>query len=593
MYYSEDLIEEVRSSNDVVDIISSYVRLTKKGSSYFGLCPFHNEKSPSFSVSPGKQMYYCFGCGEGGNVISFIMKYENYTFKEAVKFLADRAGIRLPEVEATPEEKRKAGIKAVLLDINKEAALYFYKLLKSEKGERGYRYLRDRGLSDETIKSFGLGYSSNYKDDLYQYMKGRGYKDDILKETGLFTFSERGVFDKFCNRVMFPIMDVNSRVIGFGGRVMGEGEPKYLNSPETLVFDKGKNLYGMNIARSSKKGSILICEGYMDVISLHQAGFNNAVASLGTALTPRQASLIKRYSDRVYLTYDSDGAGVKAALRAIPIFKEAGCTLKVINMEPYKDPDEFIKNKGSAAYEERIEKARNSFLYEIDKMKEGVDMDSPDAKAAFYTDVARKLLSFSDELERNVYIDSVSREFFIPKEALEQSVRQQALTYKGENTGNRQADYENKKREKKTAEEKINDGIKTSQRILLTWIIEEPEIYGRIKDIISADDFDDEIYHKAAQMVFDQLENGEKPTPAKAVDLFSDEEEHRIVASLFNTQLVESLDGAEKEKAVTDTVKKVKDYSLTKAIRAATDGGEMQRLMMEQSALKNLVIHLY
>lgn len=592
MYYSDDLIEEVRAANDVVDVISSYVRLTKKGSSYFGLCPFHNEKSPSFSVSPGKQMYYCFGCGEGGNAISFIMKYENYTFQEAVKYLADRAGIRLPEVEATPEEKRKAGIKSVLLDINKEAALYFYKLLKSDKGEHGYEYLRGRGLSDDTIKGFGLGYSSNYKDDLYRYMRSKGYNDDILKETGLFTFSERGVFDKFSNRVMFPIMDVNSRVIGFGGRVMGEGEPKYLNSPETLVFDKGKNLYGMNIARTSRKGSILICEGYMDVIALHQAGFDNAVASLGTALTPRQASLIKRYSSNVYLTYDSDGAGVKAALRAIPIFKEAGCTLKVINMKPYKDPDEFIKNKGPDAYEERIEKARNSFLYEIDRMKENTDMDSPDAKAAFYIDVARKLLSFSDELERNVYIDTVSREFFIPKEALEQSVRQQALTYKGEDSAKRQSDYDNKKREKKTAEEKINDGIKTSQRLLLTWIIDEPEIYEKIKGIVGADDFDDEIYHKAAGMIFVQLENGEKPTPAKVVNLFTDEEEHKVVASLFNTQLAESLSGAEKEKAITDTVKKVKDYSLTKAIKAATDGSEMQRLMMEHNALKTLCIHL-
>lgn len=592
MYYSDDLIEEVRAANDVVDVISSYVKLTKKGSSYFGLCPFHNEKSPSFSVSPGKQMYYCFGCGEGGNAISFIMKYENYTFQEAVKYLADRAGIRLPEVEATPEEKRKAGIKSVLLDINKEAALYFYKLLKSDKGERGYEYLRGRGLSDDTIKGFGLGYSSNYKDDLYRYMRSKGYNDDILKETGLFTFSERGVFDKFSNRVMFPIMDINSRVIGFGGRVMGEGEPKYLNSPETLVFDKGKNLYGMNIARTSRKGSILICEGYMDVISLHQAGFDNAVASLGTALTPRQASLIKRYSSNVYLTYDSDGAGVKAALRAIPIFKEAGCTLKVINMKPYKDPDEFIKNKGPDAYEERIEKARNSFLYEIDRMKENTDMDSPDAKAAFYIDVAKKLLSFSDELERNVYIDTVSREFFIPKEALEQSVRQQALTYKGEDSAKRQSGYDNKKREKKTAEEKINDGIKTSQRLLLTWIIEEPEIYEKIKGIVGADDFDDEIYHKAAGMIFSQLENGEKPTPAKVVNLFTDEEEHKVVASLFNTQLVESLNGAEKEKAITDTVKKVKDYSLTKAIKAATDGSEMQRLMMEHNALKTLFIHL-
>ena len=338
MYYSEDLVEEIRLKNDIVDVISGYVKLQKKGSSYFGLCPFHNEKSPSFSVSRSKQMYYCFGCGAGGNVFTFIMEYENYTFAEALKFLAERAGVELPEIEYSNEAKEKANLKATLLEINKLAAKYFYAQLKTEKGSVAHKYLTDRGLSEETITAFGLGYSNIYSDDLYKYLKLQGYSDDLLMKAGLISVNEKnGVYDKFWNRVMFPIMDANNRVIGFGGRVMGKGEPKYLNSPETEVFDKSRNLYGLNRARTSRKSYFLLCEGYMDVIALHQAGFTNAVASLGTAFTPGHASLIKRYVNEVYLTFDSDGAGTKAALRAIPILKEAGITAKIIRMEPYKD----------------------------------------------------------------------------------------------------------------------------------------------------------------------------------------------------------------------------------------------------------------
>ena len=360
MYYSDEVIEEVRSKNDIVDVISGYVKLQKKGRDYFGLCPFHNEKSPSFSVSRLKQMYYCFGCGAGGNVFTFLMEYENYSFFEALKFLADRAGVELPQQEYSKEARERADTKAILLEINKAAARYYYAQLKSERGSQALAYLKNRELSGDTIKAFGLGYSNKYSDDLYQYLRGKGYSADMISKAGLISVDERqGAYDKFWNRVMFPIMDANSRVIGFGGRVMGDGKPKYLNSPETMIFDKSRNLYGLHRARSSKRPYFLLCEGYMDVISLHQAGFTNAVASLGTALTPGHASLIKRYVREVYLTYDSDEAGTKAALRAVPILKDVGITAKVIRMDPYKDPDEFIKNLGADAFEERIQKARN------------------------------------------------------------------------------------------------------------------------------------------------------------------------------------------------------------------------------------------
>ena len=364
MRYSEDLIEEIRLRNDIVDVISGYVKLTRKGSSYFGLCPFHNEKSPSFSVSPDKQMYYCFGCGAGGNVYTFIMEYENFTFTEAVKFLAERAGVQLPVQEYSKEAKEQADLKTQLLMIHKLAAKFYFYQLKDKAGEQAYHYLRGRELSDETIVKFGLGYSAKFSDSLYRYVKGKGYTDDVLSKSGLFQADEKErMYDKFWNRVMFPIMDVSSRVIGFGGRVMGDGKPKYLNSPETIIFDKSRNLYGLNIARTARKKTLIICEGYMDVIAMHQAGFDNAVASLGTALTAQQANLIKRYVNEALLLYDSDEAGQKAALRAIPLLRAAGVSARVIDLSPYKDPDEFIKEAGAGEFRERLENGRNGFMF--------------------------------------------------------------------------------------------------------------------------------------------------------------------------------------------------------------------------------------
>lgn len=351
MYYPEELIEEVRMKSDIVDVVSGYVKLQKKGDRHWGLCPFHNEKTPSFSVSGSKQMYHCFGCSSGGNVFTFIMNYENYTFPEAVRFLADRAGVKLPEIEDSEETRRKADRRARLLAVNKEAATYFYYMLRSPQGQRGFQYLKGRSLTDETMHKFGLGYAGVNGALLVQHLRKKGFEDELIKEAGLANFTERsGLLSQFWNRVMFPIQDVNHRVIGFGGRVMGDGEPKYLNSPETPVFDKRRNLYGLNFARTARSGNIILCEGYLDVIALHQAGFTQAVASLGTAFTSEQASLLHRYTDHVLLAYDSDGAGVKAALRSIGILRESGLTGKVIDMRPHKDPDEFIKGEDAKPF---------------------------------------------------------------------------------------------------------------------------------------------------------------------------------------------------------------------------------------------------
>lgn len=590
MYYSDELIEEIRSRNDVVDVISSYVKLKKQGSTYFGLCPFHNEKSPSFSVTPGKQMYYCFGCGEGGNVYSFIMKYENYTFVEAVKMLADRAGVTLPEQDNSEEERKKSDLRANLLEINKKAALYFHHQLKSQNGETGLKYFRERGLDDATIVRFGLGYANKKNNDLYQYLKNFGYSDELLKESGLFSFSEKGTYDKFWNRVMFPILDINNRVIGFGGRVMGEGEPKYLNSPETKIFEKSRNLYGMNFARISKKNYLLICEGYMDVIALHRAGFTNAVAALGTAFTEQHALLIKRYVKEVVLTFDSDGAGKKAALRAIPILKKAGIAMKVLDMSPYKDPDEFIKNMGTEEYQKRIDKADNSFIFEIRMMMSQYDMNNPQSKSEFYNNVAVKLLEFPDELERNVYIEAVSREFMIPQESLGKMVRKLALSYKGDASDVVKLNQESEDDIKK-AKKNLEDGVKRAQRMLLTWMTEDEKIYHKVKKYISEKDFIDPLYNTVAKMLFEQLEEN-NVNPAKILNKFMEEDEHRQAAEIFNTSLREEMSEQEKEKALNEAVYKVKKNSLEYASKNTNDFGELQNILNEQKNLQKIRISL-
>lgn len=613
MFYPEEVIEEVRMRSDIVDIISGYVKLQKKGSNLFGLCPFHHEKSPSFSVAPSKQMYHCFGCGVSGNVITFVMEYENYSFREAVEMLADRAGVKLPKVEYTKEMKAQADLKASLLEINKLAANYFYYQLKQPHGKTGYDYLKRRQLSDETIRRFGLGYSNKVSDDLYKYLKSKGYEDSVLKESGLVTIEERGSRDKFWNRVMFPIMDVNNRVIGFGGRVMGDGEPKYLNSPETRLFDKSRNLYGLNYARTSRQKSILLCEGYMDVIAMHQAGFTNAVASLGTAFTEQHAMLLKRYTDQVILTYDSDGAGVKAALRAIPILKQAGISAKVLNMKPYKDPDEFIKNLGAEEFKKRIEQARNSFLFEIDVLKAGCDMQDPEQKTAFYNNTARKLLQFSEALERDNYIQAVSREFYINYEDLRRLVNRLGNRYgtgtlaaggaEGAGTaGSRNsgsgaygteaaaADRAGTARSGKKKEKE--EGIRQSERLLLTWLIEDSSLFEKIKGIIGPEDFVKPLYRKAAEEVFRAHDEGEVKPAAILNHFIDDEGSYKEVAALFNASLEESLSNEEQKKAFAETIRRVKKSSLDDRIRKAADLDELQRLIKEQAGLSSLTVSL-
>lgn len=586
MYYPEEIVEEVRMKNDIVDVISGYVKIQKKGASYFGLCPFHNEKSPSFSVSGAKQMYYCFGCGAGGNVFNFVMEYENYSFGEALSHLADRAGVQLPKIEYSSEAREKAKQRETLLEINRQAAQYFYYQLRRENGQIGYRYLTGRGLSDETIRKFGLGYSDKFSDDLYKFLKGKGYGDDQLRDSGLFNVDERhGMYDKFWNRVIFPIMDVNNRVIGFGGRVMGDGKPKYLNSPETKIFDKSRNLYGLNVARTSRKPYLILCEGYMDVISMHQSGFTNAVASLGTSLTSGHASLLKRYTQEVLLLYDSDEAGVKAALRAIPILREAGINSRVVDLKPHKDPDEFIKTEGAEAFQQRLDQARDSFMFRVSVSEKDFPMEEPQGQNRFFERCARLLLELSDELERNLYIEAIVRQYHrygISVEDLRKRVN--TLAMKGTPIEQRQ---QPKTVEARQAQKKESAADK-AQKLMLTWLVTYPGIFDTVEKYLSPGDFIVPLYHEVAEMLFEQHAQGDV-NPARLLNSFTDSEEQREVASLFNATIhLETME--EQERAFSDTLIRIKQESLAEKNKNwdPTDMAGLQELVKAKKELEDL-----
>ena len=582
MRYSDDIIEEVRMKNDIVDVVSQYVKLNRRGNTYFGLCPFHNEKTPSFSVTPSKQMYYCFGCGAGGNVYNFVMEYENYTFGEALQHLADRAGVQLPKIEYSREAREKAEKRATLLEINKLAASYFYYQLRRENGSQAYAYLINRGVSEDTIKKFGLGYSDKYSDDLYKFLKSKNYSDDLLRESGLFNVDERhGMYDKFWNRVIFPIMDVNNRVIGFGGRVMGDGKPKYLNSPETKIFDKSRNLYGLNIARTTRKNYLILCEGYMDVISMHQAGFTNAVASLGTALTSGHASLLKRYSQEVLLLYDSDDAGVRAALRAIPILREAGITSRVVSLKPHKDPDEFIKALGGEEFEKRLERAMDSFMFRIHMAQKEFTMEEPQGQNRFFERCAQMLLELSDELERNLYIEAIVKDYRgygISVEDLRKRVNTLAL--KG-------TPAEQRVQPKTTGAQpkKRDSASEKAQKLMLTWLVTYPGIFDTVVRYIQPSDFVVPLYRQVAEMLYQQHEEGDV-NPARLMNAFIDSEEQREVSSLFNATIhLETPE--EQNRAFSDAVLRIRDESL-KEKNKTLDPADMKGLQELVKAKKDL-----
>lgn len=589
MYYSEDIVEEVRSRNDIVDVIGSYVNLNKKGNSYMACCPFHHEKTPSFHVSRDKQMYHCFGCGVGGNVYTFIMEYENMSFTEAMHYLAERSGVELPKEDMSADKRARENYKTGLKAINRAAAVYFhYLLMNTEHGKKALDYLHGRGFSDDTIKSFGMGYSDIYSNDLYKYLRNKGYEDRQLKDSGLVDFYEsKGAVDKFWNRVMVPIADINGKVIAFGGRVLGDGEPKYMNTRETEIFDKGRNLFAMNIARRSKKRGIIICEGYMDVIAMHQAGFDNAVASLGTALTMGQASLIKRYTDEVYLAYDSDGAGTKASLRNVSTLREVGLSTRVIDMKPYKDPDEFIHNLGKAAYEQRIADAVTGIIFEVDTISGGYNLRDPEDKVRFSKEAAARIATIEETVARHSYIDAVAERYGLDRDGFKAMVSRYGAVSAGASPPLYDV-QKNNDRGSNTVQDEDRP-----QRLLLTWLVNEPRLFKCLDGIISEDDFVGETYHAVAEVLFGQYRDTGMVKPAAIVDMFDDIDKQRLVAAMLQTELPFDMSQEDKDRAINDIVRKTKldsiDYGLSVC---GDDMNRFQELVLQKARVSKMNISL-
>ena len=597
-FYPEELVDEVRSRSDIVDVIGRDIDLKKKGTSYFGLCSFHNEKTGSFSVSPSKQIFYCFGCGEGGNVISFVMKYENLTFPEAVKQLADQCGVKLPEREMSEQEKAASTRRERLMAANKDAATYYYSLLRSDRGKRAMDYFIGRKLSPETMKHFGLGYSDSSGNGLYRFLRSKGYEDELLSDTGLINLDEvKGGRDKFWNRAMFPIMDQQSRVIAFGGRVMGDGEPKYLNSRETPIFDKSRTLYGLHLAKKSRRGGVILCEGYMDVIALHQAGFDNALASLGTSLTEGHAGLIARYQKEVFLSYDSDGAGVKAALRAIPILKRAGITARVVHMDPYKDPDEFIKALGAEEYEKRLKEAENAFIFSLSVLEKEHDRSDPASWTVFQNEVAKRLLEFPQELERDNYLKAVCARFDIPVAAMQRQVAQMAAAGV-RSTGTAVDEDEADSREGpgaapggvKSGKSVRDERTLRSQLLILQWIQEFPDIFPAISRYLEAEDFEEGVIRDVATLVFEAAGKGESLDVAALMDRYPEEEDQKLLARMISDMIQGADEPGKKEKAVKETLLHIKRDSLQRRISEleATDPAILQLQMDSRNIQKQI-----
>lgn len=598
------MINEVLSRNDIVDVIGSYASLKKKGANYEACCPFHHEKTPSFKVNREKQMYHCFGCGVGGNVFTFVMEYENLNFPEAVERLAERAGVQLPEKSMNAQERSREQYKITLREMNKTAAAYFHYILKhSQHGEKAYEYFHEtRGLSDETINKFALGYSDIYRDDLYRYLKSKGYTDEQMKGSGLVEISEKeGGVDKFWNRAMIPILDINGKVIAFGGRVMGDGKPKYINTSDTAVFDKSHTLFAMNIARRSRRKGFICCEGYMDVISMHQAGFDNAVASLGTAFTFGHAGIIKRYADEVYLAYDSDGAGVEATKKVIAILREVGVGARVINMRPYKDPDEFIQNLGSEAFEERIKKAESGMMFLARIYSEEYDQSDPGELTKFQNQIARELAYIEDDLERNNYVDAIARKYVIDKDALAAKVHAYGVagTAKPEIVEREtrrlqeQQGYEEFPGDQSAgAQGRTETKDNKTAKLLLTWLVNRPELFTRLDGVVSEADFEPGIYRTVADKLYSQYREKHKVEPAVVVNTFQDVEEQRLVAGMLQTDLAIDMTEEEVGNAITEVVKKIKLASIKKQLESENDMMKVQQLIKDRKKIEKFKVIL-
>ena len=518
--YSEELIEEIRSSNDIVDVISKYVTLKRSGRNFFGLCPFHKEKSPSFAVSPDKQIFHCFGCGAGGNVIHFISKIEGLDFKDTLELLANRVNIELPTLDNLEDDKT-ARLKSKVYEINKIAAEFYHENLYKPTSKTAQEYIKKRKLDNRTLKAFLIGYAGNFN-ELYLLLKQKGYTEEEMLASSLVKRTENGGYmDSFRKRLMFPIQDVRERVIAFGGRVLDDSKPKYINSPENIVYSKGRNLFGLNVAKKHDTRKIIIVEGYMDAISLYQRGITNVVASLGTAMTEAQGRLLRRYSEQVILGYDADGAGQAAILRGMEILQNLGCDIRVLQIEGAKDPDEYVLKYGPERFQKCVDNAISLVEFKVKVLLKELNIENTNDKIKFLNEIAKILAKVTNQMEREIYVDKIAKEYKISKEAIYAEVNK--LMYK-DNQGSKKLE----KRvvtmiPKEEKENSVSEAVLKRENLVIYLLINEySKCYEKIKNLITLDYIQDDTNKQILKKMYEEFEKGNSNT-SQLLDWFQDE----------------------------------------------------------------------
>ena len=557
MRYSDEILEEVKQSNDIVEVVSQYIHLKRSGRNYFGLCPFHNEKSPSFSVSPDKQIFHCFGCGVGGNVISFISKIEGIGFKEAIEVLAEKANITLPTNSSNVDSKKEE-LKAKVYKVNSFAAEYYHQRLYKPESKMGQEYIKQRKLNNETLESFKIGFSGKF-DELYQALVKEGFKDEEILESGLVNKSDKGMYiDRYRNRLMIPILDERNRVIAFGGRVLDDSKPKYINSPENVVYSKGRNLFGLNVAKKGDTKKLLIVEGYMDAISLHQRGITNVVAALGTALTTQQGWLLRKNTEQVILGFDADEAGQTAVVRAMEVMQNMGCDMRVLQMTGAKDPDEYIVKYGSARFQKLLDDAISLIEFKIKILQKNLNLENASDKIKFLNEIAKLISKIDNTMEREIYIEKISKGYNISKEAIYAEVNK--LQYA--NNKNSKILEKDKpvlaKRNQKNKEE-VTEEIRKRENTIIAILMSDTQTYQTIKENIKIDDFKDEQNKEILKQLYAELEK-ENPNVNAVLDHIEDEETRNHLTAI----MAEDYGITDNQKAIEDILQKYEREKLEK-----------------------------
>lgn len=545
--YSNELIEEIRTNNDIVDVISKYVTLKRSGRNFFGLCPFHKEKSPSFAVSPDKQIFHCFGCGAGGNVIHFISKIEGLDFKDTLELLANRANIELPTLENSEDDKT-ARLKSKVYEINKIAAEFYHENLYKPTSKMAQEYIKKRKLDNRTLKAFLIGYAGNFN-ELYLLLKQKGFTEEEMLASSLVKRTDNGGYmDSFRKRLMFPIQDVRERVIAFGGRVLDDSKPKYINSPENIVYSKGRNLFGLNVAKKHDTKRIIIVEGYMDAISLYQRGITNVVASLGTAMTESQGRLLRRHSEQVILGYDADGAGQAAILRGMEILQNLGCDIRVLQIEGAKDPDEYVLKYGPERFQRCVDNSISLVEFKVKVLLKELNIENTNDKIKFLNEIAKILSKITNQIEREIYVDKIAREYKISKEAIYAEINK--LIYK-DNQGS-------KKLEKKVITMELKEESKTNisestlkkEKLVIYLLINEySKSYEKIVKLITLNDIQDETNRQILKKMYEEFQKGNINTN-QIVDWFQDEN----IISRITEIMAEDFEITDVNKAIDDLI---------------------------------------